>query len=54
MPAWLVELLGVDYFGHVAVVQLRMPALTNLSGPGFSGIDISDADLLHLKARNVG
>ena len=48
-PAWLVELLGVDYFGHVAVVQLRMPLLTNLSDT-----HVTDAGLLHLKGANVG
>ena len=58
-PKWLVDLIGVDYFGHVTSVWLEQPAtdgaivevghLTQLERLQLVGGFVSDGELAHLK-----
>ncbi len=45
-PRWLVDLIGVDYFGHVTDV---IPGMKNLSLLNLMSTKITDAGLAHLK-----
>jgi hypothetical protein len=58
-PKWLVDLLGVDVFGHVTMVYVakggsdqelvQIGHLSRLEGMGFSGSSVTDAGVMHLK-----
>jgi hypothetical protein len=60
-PRWLVNFLGVDYFGHVTAVRLvtsttktdepivQLRRLTQLQRLDLQSMSISDADLSHLR-----
>ncbi len=58
-PRWLVERLGVDYFGNVALVQLGKQAtdaemehvgrLSRLEGINAHGTNVTDAGATHLR-----
>jgi hypothetical protein len=60
-PSWFVDLIGVDYFGHVTDVGLfsaptatsPVPAqvahFTRLQRLRLNGTSVSDTELLHLK-----
>jgi Leucine-rich repeat (LRR) protein len=57
-PSWLVDAFGVDYFGHVAVVDLQLAAtsahlahigrLSRLKHLNLAGSSLSDADIADL------
>ena len=61
-PRWLVDLVGVDYFDHVAVVSLpetpteamliNVSSLTQVQDLSFNGSSIGDAGLEHLNGLN--
>jgi hypothetical protein len=60
-PEWLVDLIGVDFFGHVTVASLpsrsaaidrvmaQVGRLTQLEGLSLTGCSVSDTALAHLK-----
>ena len=60
-PRWLVDLIGVDYFGHVTAVELFQPIsdrvlvqvgrLPGMQLLDLNGTSTSDAGLAHLKAQ---